>query len=88
MATTLDQEHEIDDTATDIPDPDALANWLDVSKALRIGTLIDQVKRSTSVPAEGTPNKQMNEFFIKTIHSMPLDNTLLLNMSIEAEPLY
>ncbi|EMS17001.1 Ras guanine nucleotide exchange factor, putative [Entamoeba histolytica HM-3:IMSS] len=59
---------------------------IDISKAIKIGELIDQLKGFTTEKCTTQVNKQTNDFFMNGIRTMKLSNTDLLNLSMASEP--
>ncbi|KAL7715966.1 Ras-GEF domain-containing protein [Entamoeba marina] len=85
IITILGEIAFVDDNEQQVPSDDDLEQMIDVTKAYQIGKIINSIRKVTTTPPTST-NKQMHDFFMKTIRTLPLSNSDLLNMSLEAEP--
>ncbi|BFU20081.1 Ras guanine nucleotide exchange factor putative [Entamoeba histolytica] len=86
MCQIFEEEEEIDDTKENILQEDEMNKMIDISKAIKIGELIDQLKGFTTEKCTTQVNKQTNDFFMNGIRTMKLSNTDLLNLSMASEP--
>lgn len=85
MNKIYEMEYEIDETINEIEEIEKIEKMIDLTKSLQIGEYISLIKEYLNNDLSITINQKINEFFMKGLRHMKIDNSDLLKLSMDSE---